>query len=305
MIRGGFLMTCLLAAGCSKPTEPPVTLDAGAVDSGVVLDAGEADAGLFDAGSGDDAGMFIDAGVDAGSVDALTANRNRLFDSYGAYLDAGTCATWNALTPSAQAVFFTLTTRMQNGRLRADGGSMLSHITKVYRVVGGENASASNAGSCGGGEYNRMMLSMDETLHTALRDANSHQGAMQSGEYDVSDDAVASFWRNSHDLGGAHSPFDESDETDQGAPRGQVQYFADPASTTANAPLGRLQLETLVDPYALEFDQDYDCIHSSNPLCDYISYGPLCSLGASTSGVELFIMKYGDTHSEWRPAGCP
>lgn len=277
-----------------------MTLDAGVVDSGVALDAG-----TFDAGSDDDAGTFIDAGVDAGTVDTLAANRDRLFDSYGVFLDAGTCETWSALTPSAQAVFFTLTTRMQTSRLRADGGSMLSHITKVYRIVGGENASASSAGSCGGGEYNRMMLSMDATLHTALRDANAHQGAMQSGEYDISDEAVASFWRNSHDLGGAHSPFDESDETEQGAPRGQVQYFADPSSTTANSPLGRLQLETLVDPYALEFDQDYDCIHSSNPLCDYISYGPLCSLGASTSGVDLFTMKYGDTHAEWRPARCP
>ena len=271
------------------------------------------DAGAHDAGADetrdDDAGTPEDSGVgDAGAplaLDDLASNRERLFTSYGAFLDAGVCETWSAMTPSARAVFFTLTSRLQTSQLRADAGSMLSHVTTVYRIAGGQNATSTNAGSCGGGEYNRMLMSMDSTLHAALVAANAHQGALQSGEYDVSDPPVSSFWRDSHDLGGPHDPFDLSDETEQGAPRGQVQFFADPASTAANAPLGRLQLEALVDPYALELDQDYDCLHASNPLCDYVTYGPLCAPGASTSGLALFTAKYGDPHAEWSPTSCP
>lgn len=67
---------------------------------------------------------------------------------------------------------------------------------------------------------------------------------------------------SSHDLGGAHAPFDISDETDNGAPRGQVQYFSDLTGAAATAPLGRTDLTTLVDPYAREMDQDYDCLHA-------------------------------------------
>ena len=52
----------------------------------------------------------------------------------------------------------------------------------------------------------------------------------------VVDDFAYGSWRDSHDLGGTHAPFDQSDETNQGAPRGQTQYFKDPASTVANSP---------------------------------------------------------------------
>ena len=217
------------------------------------------------------------------------------------------CDLWSALDPSSQDVFLTLTRRLQGSILGADGSSMLWHVTKVYRIVGGQDATATDPGSCGGGEYNRMIMSMDAELHASQLAANANQGAMQAnGQYDIADAPTqGTYWRDSHDAGGTHAPFDTSDETDQGAPRGQTQYFADPSSSLANAPLARQDLETLVDPYALEMDQDYDCVHSSNPLCSYVTYGTFCFPEQSMLGTDLFASRYGDFEPNWTPSGCP
>jgi len=112
------------------------------------------------------------------------------------------------------------------------------------------------------------------------------------------------FWRDSHDLKGPHAPFDLSDETESGAPRGQVQYFRDPTSTAANAPLGRVDLTALVDPSALELDQDYDCVHNSNPACSYTTYGSFCAPQPSKLGTNLYESNYGSVESTWKPTGC-
>ena len=216
------------------------------------------------------------------------------------------CDAWSKLDPSSQAVFLTLTARLQGSVIGADGTSMLLHIVKVYRVSGGQLATATDPGSCGGGEYNLMMLSMDAELHDAQVAANTHQGALQpSGKYDIADAPLGTFWRDSHDVGGSHTPFDLSDETDTGAPRGQTQYFLDPTSPTANAALGRMDLTTLMDPYALEMDQDYDCVHNSNPSCSYITYGPACFPMASRLGTDVYGATYGAVDLTWRPTGCP
>ncbi len=152
-----------------------------------------------------------------------------------------------------------------------------------------------------------MIMSMDGALHAALVAANDDKGAAgPTGTFDVADvpaDATR-FWRDSHDLGGPHAPFTLSDETEAGGPRGQTQYFADPTSAVAQAPLGRLDLETLVDPYALEMDQDYDCAHNSNPLCTYIFYGALCVAQPAIVGVDLYAQKYGSPDVAWQPSGC-
>jgi hypothetical protein len=182
---------------------------------------------------------------------------------------------------------------------------MLLHITKVYRITGGQGATATNPGSCGGGEYNRMIMSMDAELHTAQYAAFTDQGALQAnGKYDISDIPATSYWRNSHDLGGPHAPFDVSDETNQGAPRGQTQYFSDPTSALANAPLNRQDLTTLVDPYAIEMDQDYDCAHNSNPLCSYTFYGPLCVPETTEIATQIYTQSYGSFGPNWKPTGC-
>ena len=274
---------------------------------------------------GSDGGMtpadLATSGDAAGGPLTLDGNRDRLLASYLAYLQAhpgaqsngldgatlaSVCDLWSRLAPSDRAVYLTLTARMQRSALGSDGSAMLAHVVRVYRVVGGQSATASSAGSCGGGEYNRMIMSMDGALHAALVAANDHKGAASGGTFDLADVPADStrFWRDSHDAGGPHAPFDLSDETQDGAPRGQVQFFRDPSSTAANAPLGRMDLTTLVDPSALEMDQDYDCVHNSNPSCSYITYGPLCAPETSKLGVDLYEANYGTVEASWRPSGC-
>ena len=216
------------------------------------------------------------------------------------------CDLWTKLHPSSQSVFLTLTARLQGSKLGSDGSSMLSHVTRVYRIAGGEGETQSDPGSCGGGEFNRMIMSSDSALHDAQNAAVDHKGANQAnGKPDILDAPQGTFWRDSHDLGGPHSPFDASDETDKGAPRGQTQYFKDWTSAAANAPLGRQDLTTLVDPQALEMDQDYDCIHSSNPLCTYVTYGALCFPEAAAVGTDVYAASYGSIDASYRPTGCP
>ncbi len=266
--------------------------------------------------SGATGGAAPDGGTGGGatSADTLASNRDRLLGTYLDYLigNATTpqsnglsgsnvktvCDIWSKLDPSSRDVFLTLTARLQGSVLGDDGSSMLLHITKIYRISGGQGATATDPGSCGGGEYNRMIMSQDAHLHASQLAANAHMGAVQSnGKHDIADIPAVSFWRDSHDLGGPHAPFDLSDETDQGAPRGQTQYFTDPTSTLANSPLGRMDLMTLVDPYAVEMDQDYDCVHNSNPDCAYVTYGPLCFPETSLPGTDVYTKSYGDSRS--------
>jgi hypothetical protein len=253
---------------------------------------------------------------DAASLASLEANRDRLLASYLAYLQStptitqsnglsganvsSVCALWTALHPSDQVVFLTITHRLEGGVL-ADETHALDHITKLYRAVGGESATASDPGSCGGGEYNRMIMQHDAALHAAMLAANQHKGA---APFDIADIPTGGFWRDSHDLGGPHAPFDLSDETNDGAPRGQTQYFSDVAAAAATSPLARMDLETLVDPYAIEMDQDYDCPHNSNPGCSYTTYGPLCLPEASELGAQIYTTGYGDFDPSWTPTGC-
>src|SRR5207248_3398630 len=116
---------------------------------------------------------------DAGFPATLHGNRDRLLATYYARLAAdpnttqsnglvgrnlhSVCELWAALDPSAQAVFLTLTHRMQGSAL-ANATHMLDHVTKLYRLNGGQGATAMSAGSCGGGEYNRMIMQEDAAL---------------------------------------------------------------------------------------------------------------------------------------------
>jgi hypothetical protein len=313
------------AGGGSTHGTGGVITGAGGAGTGGVGTGGAGTGGAGASDAGPDTGEPPEGGADADAagppVDSLDANRDRLLATYLDYLKANAaqpqsnglsgsnvstvCDVWSKLAPSAQAVFLTLTARLQGSILGDDGSSMLSHVTKVYRIAGGQNATATDPGSCGGGEYNRMIMSMDAHLSGALRAANQHKGAVQSnGKPDIADIPASSFWRDSHDLGGPHAPFDLSDETEQGAPRGQAQYFADPASALAGSPLGRMDLTSLVDPYALEMDQDYDCVHNSNPSCTYITYGPLCFPQPSALGTDIYAETYGSIEPGWHPSGC-
>jgi hypothetical protein len=294
-------------------------------------DSGDAPGGTTppDAGNGEtgvlpsnDAAPPSDASADSAVplVDTLPANRDRLLGTYLAYLKAnpgkqsngldgssltGVCDLWRKLVPSAQGVYLTLTARLQRSKVSADSSSMLVHATKLYRIAGGDGATASDPGKCGG-DGNRVFLSIDEPLHHSLLVANSTKGMVDGGVPELADVPIGagSFWRDSHDLGGSHAPFDISDETENGGPRGQVQFFASTTSAIAMKPLARTDLMTLVDPYALELDQDYDCTHNSNPLCDYVFYGPLCAPAPSKTGTDIFSDKYGTIDPSWQPVDC-
>jgi hypothetical protein len=261
-----------------------------------------------------DGALAIDAAPDAQVfADTLDGNRNRLLATYYAYIEQdpnsaqtngllgrdlhSVCDVWTALQPSARDVFLTLTHRLYGSKL-ADGSDALHDVTKIYRIAPGTGATATSAGSCGG-EGNRMIMSMDPVLHAAQLAANTHQGAQP---YDLAD--ITTFWRDSHDAGGPHAPFDLSDETNDGAPRGQTQYFRDPTSQIANSALGRPDIMTVVDPYALEMDQDYDCTHNSNPDCSYVFYGPACAPETNLPGTQIYSGNYGDFTSSWSPSGC-
>ena len=312
--------------GSSDSGSTPTEDSASASDSGAHPSDGGSDvvdsSTTTDGPSGEATTDASDASADAGPpVDSIDANRDRLLGTYYDYLKSdpskvqsnglsgagvsSVCDLWNKMHPSDRDVFLTITARLQGSKLGTDGSSMLVHVTKLYRCVGGQGATTSDPGSCGGGEYNRMIMSEDDALHIAQLAANTNKGAKNAaGKYDIADVIAGGFWRDSHDLGGPHAPFDLSDETNDGAPRGQTQYFADVTSSAATSPLGRLDLETLVDPKALEMDEDYDCVHNSNPSCSYTTYGAFCLPGASTLGTALFTSKYGDYGPGWMPTGC-
>ncbi|HEY8430189.1 MAG TPA: hypothetical protein VIL20_17530 [Sandaracinaceae bacterium] len=304
--------------------------DAGALDAGRRDASGGGDAGRSDAGSRD-AGAGGDGGAPAGDAEAprdagpprgpLAANRDRLLGTYFDHLrerpdevqsnglrgaDLGSvCDLWSRLDPSARAVFLTITARLQGSILGSDGSAMLDHVTRVYRIAGGEGATASDPGSCGGGEHNRMIMSMDAALHAALLAAHARGGARRpDGRFDIADIPEDGRWRDSEDLAGPHDPFDRSNETEDGAPRGQVHYFADPSSSLARSPLGRSDVEALVDPFAFEMDHDFDCVHSSNPLCEYTFYGPFCIPRERKLGLDIYVEGYGDIEADWAPPGC-
>jgi hypothetical protein len=307
----GLLVASAMAWSCGSvaETSPEGPADARDASSPVRSDGG---------GAAEDGPSPSDSA--APRVDTLAANRDRLLIAYLAYLKSapgaqsngldgsklpGACELWRTLNPSAQSVYLTLTARLFGSKLGSDGSSMLSHATKVYRIAGGDGSTQTSLGKCGG-DGNRVFLSVDAALHAALLAASTHKGKNgTNGAPDLKDVPAGTFWRDSHDLGGAHEPFDISDETDTDAPRGQVQFFRDPASAVAKAALGRTDLLALIDPFALEIDQDYDCPHNSNPLCSYTTYAsPICIPAPSKKGTELYTAKYGSFDPTWQPTDC-
>lgn len=278
---------------------------------GIAACGGSSGGGAIDAAAHD--ATIADASApDANSFPAtLDGNRDRLIRTYHARLASipdvmqmngltgnalpDVCALWQALSPSARDVFRTLTHRLEGATL-PDQSHALDHVQLLYRLDGGDGSSATDPGACGG-EGNRMIMSMDPALHDVWV-------AVNAGTETLADIAPHADWRQSNDAGGPHAPFDQSDETNDGAPRGQTQYFVDPTGAAATAPLGRRDIEDVTDPYALEFDQDYDCVHASNPACDYVFYGPACAPETSLSGDAIYTMNYGDFEPAWAPSGC-
>lgn len=272
-VRVALLM--LVIPGCSHaPSEP---------DAGARADA------TVDAGSGADTGAVDSGTMDSGAADAmgegatLAAHRDRLL----ATLDGSPCASWAAFDESRRAVFLTLTHRLFIART-PDGLPALAHITRVYVVLGG----GSSGETCGGAENNRLFLAMDAYLHDLMvRTWNRTDELVEDGG--------GSHFVHTRDLAGPHDPFDASIETDIGLsctlliedgdsrpPTLQAHFFVE-APTAVMRGDG---ISLPADPFMLEIDHDYDCLHRSNPTCSDFD--------------EKYRDNYGDFMCEWVPEGC-
>jgi hypothetical protein len=237
------------------------------------------------------------------------------------------CAAWGGLSWSERQVFLTITHRLSlyvlarppfidDGHLvsappaYALGGTMLSHIPELYAIRGTYGGD--------GGDESRVFMSMDRDLYIATVVANFTQ-VDDSGYTGWSKSTLPSnvaggvpfydYIRNSHDYGGPHSPFDYSNEskggrTDSpGSPTIQSQYWSphfyydannNPVydytpydGGRANSPIGRPGVEGVVDPFAIEIDQDWDLFHHSDPTNGDFS--------------EQYIRNYGDFGPNWVP----
>ena len=239
--------------------------------------ASDAGASAADSGPGgdDDAGIHTDAGAvaDAGPDDAgpetpapitLGDHRDRLLDSYAAvHALADRCAAWSAFDDVQRGVFLTITDQLgkrsfltlgpadpDEPRTGDDLDMALAHVTTLYAVNGKKPGTF---GGCGGGEFNRMFYSADDALLSRLRSVGTGLPA----------------WRDTEDLAGPHEPFDQSNETEEGAPRGQVHFFT-AAAAAAPPVLERNGVEGVVDGNIVEHDIDYNLLHDSCPECSYL-----------------------------------
>ena len=325
MTRAAALLALALAACDDRAPDADATVDADVTVAGDAVVTEDVD---LDEAPAPDRVAPVDVATVNDVADApdapmrgLEAGRSRLLATYLARLRerpdvvqsnglrgrdlVDVCALWSGLQPSARAVFLTVTARLAGSVVAGDGGSALDHVTALHRVVGGEGATPADPGSCGGGEWNRVIVSTDASLHAALVAASDRRGARRAdGALDLADVRPGTSWRESRDLAGPHGPFTLSAETDEGAPRAQAHFFRDVTRAPATQPLGRRDVEALVDPMALEVDQDYDCVHASNPLCRYTFYGPGCLPAETLRGIEVYAMRYGAVDLAWRPPGC-
>lgn len=261
--------------GCA-PTSPTGgddggdTRDASVRDASAVRDAAAEDA------PGDHAGPD-----DAGQEDTLTAMRDRLLATVG----SDSCAAWAAMDTSQRAVFLTISHRLFTSHT-PDGLPVLAHVEGVHAVLGG----GPDGDSCGGAENNRLFLSTDAYLHARMVETWDDAGAI------LDDDGAP--WVHTQDAAGPHDPFDASIETDADLhctllfehgdsepPTAQAHFFvADPVAVS------RGEIALPADPHMLEIDQDYNCIHDSNPTCRDFD--------------ERYRAHHGDFECEWVPSSC-
>lgn len=248
----------------------------GSPDAGSPIDAG---AGGVDAGEGADAA----AGSDAAVPDVLAFLRDRLL----ATATDDPCGTWASWDESQRAVFLTLTHRLFTSHT-PDGRSMLWHATHLYLVLGG----GSDGTSCGGSENNRLFLAMDDYLWARMVETWDDMEV-------ISDDGGA-FWVHTGDIAGPHDPFDASDETatglsctllfenpDSEPPTAQGHFFLEGSAVPVERGSG---ISLPADPRMLELDQDYNCIHDSNPTCSDFA--------------DRYREHHGDFVCDWVPGAC-
>ena len=172
---------------------------------------------------------------------------------------------------------------------------MLDHVTLLYRVDGGEGATATSAGSCGGGEYNRMIMQQDLELHDAQLAANTRKGAAPYDIADIHDQLLARLARPRRP---ARAVRPQRRDRRRRAARPDPVLLGSDVDRREQRRSAAPTSTTLVDPYALEMDQDYDCPHNSNPSCSYTLYGPLCAPETDELGTQIYTQDYGDFRAE-------
>jgi hypothetical protein len=153
---------------------------------------------------------------------------------------------------------------------RTDYEMALEHVTKLYEIL------APNDG-CGGADNNRIFW--------------------QAGTNSSNDQLIQAFrnrtmpgWGRNADLGGNHSPFDNSSATTNGrpdacdGPDGQAQFYSWDTVCTYGGQKGCSSIQAFwrgsaylpADSRMFELDDDYNCFldgftlgHDSSPLCHY------------------------------------
>lgn len=272
------LACCLVVAGCSGG------------DGGVPLDgAPSIDAAVRD-GAGDaapgDAATALDATSDGGPIDGGPESLAQMRDRLIATMGGAPCETWASMDESRRAVFLTITHRLFTSHT-PDGLPMLAHVERVYLVLGG----GSDGTSCGGAENNRLFVSTDAYLHDRMVET-------WNDTHSITDDG-GSTWIHTRDVAGPHDPFDASIETDTGLrctlifedgdsepPTAQAHFFvADPVPVMRGS-----GIDLPGDPHMLEIDQDFDCVHDSNPTCHDFE--------------DRYRTHHGDFECEWVPGAC-
>jgi hypothetical protein len=274
-VRAAIAMLCVVAAcvigACGGPP------GGGDDDDGAAVDA------LGDAFAGD-------AGADGGAVVTLAEHRDRLFRGNAALgTGADVCARWASLEASRKAVFLTLTHRLFISQL-ADATPVLAEVTGVKLILGG----GASGTSCGGAENNRLFLTISPRLWQALVDTWNDTETISDGG-----DAL---WIHTQDLAGPHDPFTASTETDTGLsclglielsgskpPTAQAHFFLAGDAVPVQRGAG---IDLPADPYLLEIDHDFDCLHQSNPICPDRGFD------------AEYITNYGDYAPTWAPTGC-
>jgi hypothetical protein len=238
---------------------------------------------------------------------SLDANRNRLFADWAARngQSGNLCQAWAAQSCSAKGSFLTLTHRLQVSLL-PDNTTPLDHMNSCYAILG----DGLDGNHCGGDD-NRLFLSMDAYLKNAMNIAYNNPSSFVTRDQNNNN-----YWKKSADGFGPHAPFDASDETSYGHPRGQVHFWKNGSGNST--PVNNIGVYNVVDPNILEIDQDYDVWHPSSTECGYDTDG--CDTCKAAGDRAYFSsgpgrMIYARQHPylagsfagpdyEWAPTGC-
>ena len=234
--------------------------------------------------------------------DSMDANRNWLFADWAArHGQTNLCQAWQNLSCAAKGSFLTLTHRLQVS-VMADGWTPLDHVDGLYAILGDDDNNCH-------GDDNRLFVSMDDYLWYAMAYANI-------GYVTTIDQNGNNYWTASNDLAGPHDPFDASNMTSYGHPRGQMHFWLSDAGFWT--PVYSTGVNGIVDENMMEIDQDYDWNHPSSTECSYDTDGcDTCKSGPSQAGFGTGPgrMIYARQHPhlegffagpdyEWAPTGC-